>query len=75
MSKSIRHNNVVTLSSIDEPNLIPVFNAYCLSASLFKENSFKQEIPLLPCISKEQSFQAFNDARPDSQAQKLRWRQ
>lgn len=62
MSKSIYNNNVVTLSSIDEPNLIPVFNAYCMAASLFKENDFKKEIPSLPCISKEQSFQTFNDA-------------
>lgn len=62
MSKSINNNNVVTLSSIDEPNLIPVFNAYCLAASLFKESSLDKEIPLLPCVSREKSFQTFDDA-------------
>lgn len=32
MEKSIAKKNTVTLSSIDEPNLIPVFNAYAWSA-------------------------------------------
>ena len=31
MAESIRTKKVITLSSIDEPNLIPIFNSYCCS--------------------------------------------
>jgi hypothetical protein len=34
MANSIRQQHVVTLSAIDEPNLIPTFNAYCWAAAL-----------------------------------------
>ena len=36
MRESIKKQRVVTLASIDEPNLIPTFNSYCLAASLSK---------------------------------------
>jgi len=39
MENSIIKHRTVTLSSIDEPNLIPMFNAYALSASLWKKSS------------------------------------
>lgn len=52
MSSSIAGNKVVVLSSIDEPNLIPMFNSYCWSATLQQEggnqmHQNKQEI--IPC--------------------------
>lgn len=34
MASSIGKQQVVTLSSIDEPNLVPTFNAYCWAAAL-----------------------------------------
>lgn len=39
MKESIARNRVVTLSAIDAPNLIPMFNAYARSASLQKTSS------------------------------------
>jgi len=41
MVRSIAQNRVVTLTAIDEPNLIPMFNAYCWAATLAK-NSLNQ---------------------------------
>jgi hypothetical protein len=34
MRESIRRKTVVTLAAIDEPNLVPTFNAYCQAAAL-----------------------------------------
>lgn len=34
MAKSIGRQSVVTLSAMDEPNLIPMFNSYCWAAEL-----------------------------------------
>ena len=36
MEMSIADQKVVTLSAMDEPNLIPMFNSYCLSAPITK---------------------------------------
>jgi hypothetical protein len=39
MINSISKNHTVTLSAIDEPNLIPMFNAYVLAAIIQKEKT------------------------------------
>lgn len=56
MSASIANQTVVTLSAMDEPNLIPMFNAYACAATL--QDGTKSEInnrsaPALPCQSHE----------------------
>jgi hypothetical protein len=38
MRRSINHNTTVTLSAMDDPNLMPMFNAYCWAAALFHNN-------------------------------------
>ena len=62
MTKSIDAKKVVTLSSIDEPNLIPIFNSYCWAASLMEENTIIDDIPFLPCIAKEPFVHYFDKA-------------
>ena len=62
MSESILHKKVITLSSIDEPNLIPVFNSYCLAAALFEKEVTPNDIPLLPSISKDPFFHYYDKA-------------
>jgi hypothetical protein len=58
MASSISRRGVVNLSAIDEPNLVPMFNAYAWAASLQKEmerstlNSFPSG-GKVPCISDE----------------------
>jgi hypothetical protein len=56
MSDSIAKQSVVTLSAMDEPNLIPMFNAYAWAATLrngIKSGSNNRSIPTLPCQSHE----------------------
>ncbi len=51
MAKSIENNRVVTLSSIDEPNLIPWFNAYCWAAVLYEQRKAGDKSKLqVPCM-------------------------
>lgn len=49
MAKSIEHYTVVTLSAIDEPNLVPMFNAYCWSAQLVADTREDSQLGELPC--------------------------
>jgi hypothetical protein len=50
MVPSISQNKVVTLSSIDEPNLIPWFNAYCWAAVLYEQRADNRPSGLsVPC--------------------------
>jgi len=53
MLESIKKQCVVTLSSMDEPNLVPMFNAYCWAAELF--GAGKTDVifstPSLPAVS------------------------
>tara|TARA_A100000171_G_C2137337_1_gene151381 strand:- start:3527 stop:5095 length:1569 start_codon:yes stop_codon:yes gene_type:complete len=42
MERSIVSHKVVTLSSIDEPNLVPTFNAYCWAATLKNRKTDEQ---------------------------------
>ena len=41
MKNSIKDQKVVTLSAVDEPNLIPMFNSYACSAVML--NQYKQQ--------------------------------
>jgi len=45
MRESIKRQTVVTLTSMDEANLIPMFNSYCWAATLEKEIFGTSEIP------------------------------
>ena len=47
MRDSISHQTTVTLETMDEPNLIPMFNAYCIAAALYKTDHFSNLT--LPC--------------------------
>ncbi len=49
MSESIKNTTVATLSSIDEPNIIPMFNAYCRAAVASNKLGRNQALPELPC--------------------------
>lgn len=65
MEKSISTQSVVTLSSIDEPNLAPFFNSYCWAASMVVQN--KQTVkmnflPSLPSICSDPLRLIFNQA-------------
>jgi len=50
MAGSISDQRVVTLSSIDEPNLTPTFNAYCWAAALTSKQSPQAHTTALPTI-------------------------
>jgi len=45
MRSAIKNNQVVTLASMDEPNLVPMFNAYCWAAAI---EQVTVETPALP---------------------------
>jgi len=49
MRESIRGQDVVGLNTMDEPNLIPMFNAYCWAAALAKEDLPVPAYECLPC--------------------------
>ncbi len=53
MRGSIRDLTTVTLTVMDEPNLIPMFNAYCWSAVLYgePEKPEAETLPLIPALS------------------------
>src|SRR5690606_38550573 len=48
MERSIATQSVVSLSSIDEPNLVPSFNAYCWAATLASASRAEQSYETLP---------------------------
>lgn len=53
MVNSIRDQKVVTLISMDEPNLVPMFNAYCWAATqaIAMTSGGTDETPELPALS------------------------
>jgi hypothetical protein len=60
MRESILHQKVVTLNSIDPPNLVPMFNCYCWAAILKEENN---EFSInIPCMEKRKFRKYFPDA-------------
>jgi hypothetical protein len=56
MANSIVKRNVVTMSTMDEPNLVPMFNSYCWAAALASKRSPAPSLAeSLPAL-KQQSF-------------------
>jgi hypothetical protein len=53
MARSIQEKRVINLSSIDEPNLIPVFNSYCWAAELFENQNDSGNLLEIPSLSRE----------------------
>lgn len=51
MRNSIYRNRVVSLSSMDEPNLVPMFNAYCWAATFCSEIVVDPRPALLPACN------------------------
>lgn len=62
MANSIRDQRVVTLSAMDEPNLIPMFNSYCWAADLARGEPATTEPLLLPSLSTESDRISFSHA-------------
>ena len=63
MRNSILHQTTVTLDTIDEPNLVPMFNAYCWAAELFESRNEYDAVPLQP-LSDEGVKVSSNDIPP-----------
>ncbi|MSQ94959.1 MAG: hypothetical protein EXR98_10450 [Gemmataceae bacterium] len=53
MAPAIRGYRTVTLDTMDAPNLIPMFNAYCWAAALAPQT--RDGVPTLPCRRDEPS--------------------
>jgi hypothetical protein len=64
MRGSIRDLTVVTLTAIDDPNLIPTFNAYCWAAALHGEQETleSETLPLIPALSDSTWRSQFTEA-------------
>ncbi len=62
MARSITGSRVVTLTSIDEPNLVPMFNAYCWAAELWSSRAEAPNLPVLPALRKEAMRLSFPEA-------------
>lgn len=62
MARSIADNKVVSLSSMDEPNLIPIFNSYCWAAEIASVNSLTAGALQLPCMQTEKMRIRFPEA-------------
>ena len=50
MRDSIRSSTVVTLETMDEPNLVPMFNSYCLASKYFQPSD--GHYTNMPCLNK-----------------------
>lgn len=62
MAASIASDRVVTLAAIDEPNLVPMFNAYCWAAVSWNETDATRAVPALPAQSGEVFRRSFPQA-------------
>jgi hypothetical protein len=60
MRESILSRSTVALDTMDDPNLIPMFNSYCLAAEVFTESP--KSIPALPCHNEELNVLVFPKA-------------
>lgn len=61
LRQSIVRGTSIALNVIDEPNIIPFFNAYCWAAAIMKsDNETPKE--LLPCFSPRSFRKSFNSA-------------
>ncbi len=43
--EAVANNRVVTLTSIDDPNLAPIFNAYCQAAAFCRDHAGSADLP------------------------------
>lgn len=62
MRGAIHEANTVTLSVMDEPNLVPMFNAYCWAAVLYDSERSSGEELLPPAFTAEVWRHHFSDA-------------
>jgi len=62
MAQSIADSCVVTLSVMDEANLVPMFNAYCWAASLLAEPRDITGCPTLPAVDYQPTRKYFKQA-------------
>lgn len=62
MARSIANASVVTLASMDEPNLVPMFNAYCQAAQLWSARQSAPAGPVLPALRGSVARTHFSDA-------------
>ncbi len=62
MAKSIDQGRVVNLSSIDEPNFVPMFNSYCHAATLSNSSHKKSIVSNIPINSNKSFSKIFFDS-------------
>ncbi|HKJ67122.1 MAG TPA: hypothetical protein VKA68_04145 [bacterium] len=64
MEHSITRHSVVTLDTLDESNLIPMFNSYCRAAALWRVRTAESsgEDPVLPALQREYHRKRFDEA-------------
>jgi hypothetical protein len=62
MARSIADCRVVTLAAMDEPNLVPMFNAYCWAAVLWASQPRPDSFPKLPSLRGENLRLSFPEA-------------
>jgi hypothetical protein len=62
MATSIASDRVVTLAAMDEPNLVPMFNAYCWAAVSWRDVDVTKAVLPLPA----QSAEAFRRSFPET---------
>jgi len=62
MRDSIGRSRVVTLACMDEPNLVPMFNAYCWAATLAVVDPAPSSGPVLPALRNEPARVHFAEA-------------
>ncbi len=62
MADSVKHQRVVTLSAIDEPNLVPMFNSYCWAAEIAAQPPMDSEQLSVPALRTEAARVSFPHA-------------
>ena len=62
MRDSIDRQLVVALASIDDTNLLPMFNAYCWAAELWSRGTQRTDLPVLPALRRQPQRQRFTEA-------------
>lgn len=62
MRSAIRRRTTVTLETMDEPNLVPLFNAYCWAAALVGEEGEAPRDDELPAVSAGPWRRTFGEA-------------
>ena len=62
MEDSIISQSTITLSAIDEPNLVPMFNCYVWAASLYASSKVGSTDKVLPAIQNKSFQKKFSDS-------------